>query len=185
MQKLSPGIYAIIDGPKVSLDRLCEKILRLNPSAIQFRLKSLTADDRIRFIQKWLPQLKKFSIYINDTIELAHKFQTGLHLGQEDATIEEARNVLGQASIGISTHTLDQAIDAQERGADYIGFGPLFETTGKKNPLSPRPTSDLVEVIKRVSIPIVGIGGITQDKIPGLKKLGLDHFAMISGLHAL
>ncbi len=103
---------------------------------------------------------------INDYVDIAYIVDAdGVHLGQDDMPLREARKILGKDKIiGISTHTLKQAIDAEDDGADYIGYGPIFYTNTKD---AGRPTgiSSLRRIRKHVSIPIVAIGGITIDNV--------------------
>jgi thiamine-phosphate pyrophosphorylase len=106
----------------------------------------------------------------------------GVHLGQDDLPLEEARKVVGEKIIGISTHSLEEAIDAQNRGADYIGFGPIFGTTTKDNPLPPRGVKALREVSEAVAIPVVAIGGIKLENLKDVLTSGASAVAVASGI---
>jgi len=86
-------------------------------------------------------------------------------LGQDDLPLKEARKILGMNKlIGISTHTLRQAIEAEREGADYVGYGPIFYTDTKEAG-RPKGVHSLKVVREHVSIPIVAIGGITIDRV--------------------
>ncbi len=107
----------------------------------------------------------------------------GVHLGQDDLPLAEARNILGKDRlIGISTHTIEQAIEAEKGGADYIGFGPMYHTQTKdtgRTPLGPNAAQELREQIK---IPIFGIGGIKLENIAELRPTGMNGIAVLSAV---
>ncbi len=106
----------------------------------------------------------------------------GVHLGQDDLPIEYARKLLGpEKLIGISTHSLKQAKDAQAADADYIGFGPLFATTTKEAGQA-QGIAALTAIKQAVSIPVIAIGGITQATIREVIRAGADGVAVISAV---
>jgi len=123
------------------------------------------------------------TFFINDYVDIALLVDAdGVHLGQEDMPIKEARRILGENKIiGISTHTLKQAIKAQSEGADYIGFGPIFHTT-TKDAGRPKGIKALIEVKKHIKIPVVAIGGITLENAHEVLKAGADAIAVVSGI---
>jgi thiamine-phosphate pyrophosphorylase len=107
----------------------------------------------------------------------------GVHLGQDDLPLEAARRLLGASRlIGISTHTVEQARDAERGGADYIGFGPLFGTGTKATAYTPRGLDALAAVREAVRLPIVAIGGICEGHASAVLAAGADAVAMISEL---
>jgi thiamine-phosphate pyrophosphorylase len=108
----------------------------------------------------------------------------GVHLGQEDLPLRVARKLMGDKIVGISTHDLNQAVEAERDGADYIGFGPIFGTTTKQTGYSARGLSVLREVRSAVKIPIVAIGGITEENVAQVWDAGADAAAMIGDLMA-
>ena len=105
-------------------------------------------------------------LIINDRLDLALAAEAdGVHLGQEDLPLHTARKILGEKSIiGISTHDEEQALAAQQGGADYIGFGPMFGTGTKKTGYTPRGLEQLRIIRSLVRLPIVAIGGITEER---------------------
>lgn len=121
---------------------------------------------------------------VNDRVDIALASQAdGVHLGQEDLPLGVARKLIGREKIiGISTHDLSQAEEAERGGADYIGFGPIFGTTTKNTGYSPRGLAMLREIRKAVKIPIVAIGGITENNVTQVWEAGADAAAMISAL---
>lgn len=124
------------------------------------------------------------TLIINDQIDLALAVQAdGVHLGQEDLPLWVAKKVLGnEAIVGISTHTLEEAIHAEGEGADYIGFGPLFQTKSKADARSPVGVAAIAEVKQKVRIPLYAIGGIQLIHLSQIITAGADGVAVISAL---
>jgi thiamine-phosphate pyrophosphorylase len=120
---------------------------------------------------------------VNDHADIAVAVGAdGVHLGQDDLPIEYARKLLGPGKlIGISTHSLKQAKNAQASGADYIGFGPLFATT-TKDAGQAQGIGALKVVKQAVSIPIIAIGGITCAHVLEVIRAGADGVAVISAV---
>ena len=120
---------------------------------------------------------------VNDYVDIAFAVNAnGVHLGQEDMPVKEARQIMGKRKlIGISTHTLNQAINAQEAGADYIGFGPMFHTE-TKDAGHPRGIKALRGIKKHIDIPIVAIGGITWENVNEVLNAGANTVAVASGI---
>lgn len=125
----------------------------------------------------------KAALIINDYIDIALAVDAdGVHLGQDDMPLFEARKIMGTKKIiGISTHTLAQARKAEAEGADYIGFGPIF-LTGTKDAGKPRGLKELQKVRAAINIPIVAIGGITSGNIREVLLSGAAAAAAASGI---
>jgi len=136
------------------------------------RLRSLTKDFKALFI-------------VNDYVDIAFCVNAdGVHLGQDDLPLKEARRILGKKKIiGISTHNLEQAIKAERDGADYIGFGPVFRTI-TKDAGEPKGIDMLREVKTKVKIPVVAIGGINLKNIRIVLDTGIDAVAVASAILA-
>lgn len=132
---------------------------------------------------KTLTKANGITLIINDYADIAAAVDAdGVHLGQDDLPISEARKILGSDKIiGISTHNLEQALKAQEDGADYIGFGPIY-STATKNAGPPKGPQSLVEIRNHISIPIVAIGGIDEGHIAELIKAGANALAVASAI---
>jgi thiamine-phosphate pyrophosphorylase len=122
-------------------------------------------------------------LIINDYVDIAMAVDAdGVHLGQEDMPLEEARRIFGKNKIiGVSTHTLKQAIDAERRGADYIGFGPIFKTT-TKDAGHPKGINSLIEVKRHIKIPVVAIGGINLENVSDVLRVRVDAVAVASAI---
>jgi thiamine-phosphate pyrophosphorylase len=122
-------------------------------------------------------------LIINDYPDIALAVDAdGVHLGQDDLTLREARKIMGKDKIiGISTHSLKQATDAERDGADYIGFGPVFHTT-TKDAGSPKGIEMLYEIKRQVHVPVVAIGGINLENIKSVLDSEVDAVAVASAI---
>jgi thiamine-phosphate pyrophosphorylase len=120
---------------------------------------------------------------VNDHADIAAAVDAdGVHLGQDDLPIELARKLLGAGKrIGISTHSLEQAGNAETAGADYIGFGPLFPTT-TKDAGEVQGLHKLTIVKQSVTVPVIAIGGINPGNVREVLRTGTDGVAVISAV---
>jgi thiamine-phosphate pyrophosphorylase len=119
---------------------------------------------------------------VNDHADIALAVGAdGVHLGQDDLPLEESRRIMRNRIVGISTHSLEQAREAEAGGADYIGFGPVFHTTTKDAGI-PQGV-DILKIIKQnVRIPIVAIGGIGIDSVTDVMNAGADCIAVATAI---
>ena len=122
---------------------------------------------------------------INDNVEIAAQTGAdGVHVGQEDLEAGRARELLGPDKlIGVSAHSVEEALAAQAAGADYLGVGAAF-VTGTKTDAKPISRETIRAITAAVDIPVVAIGGISHDNILELKNCGLDGVAVVSALFA-
>lgn len=153
---------------------------------MQLRQKAAPRAARLQWAREII-QLKKeadFTFIINDDPEMVTEVGAdGVHLGQNDRSIKEARKIIGpEKIIGRSTHSLEEALVAQREEADYIAFGAVFPTSSKPPGHIVVGLEGLREVIRRVSIPIVAIGGINRSNIGSVLETGVQAVAMISAL---
>lgn len=118
---------------------------------------------------------------VNDYPDIAKEVQAdALHLGQEDMPLEEARAIVGEGiALGKSTHSLEQALDAEREGADYISIGPVFPTRKKPNPIG---VETVRQVAQAISIPFVAIGGIKTHNVQEVLDAGARTVAVISAV---
>lgn len=121
---------------------------------------------------------------VNDHVDLALLADAdGVHLGQEDLPPQAARSLLGPNKIiGVSTHAPAQARAAVEAGADYIGVGPIFATSTKKDVCAPVGLEYLSYVARNIQIPFTAIGGINKDNIAGVMRAGARCCSLVSAL---
>jgi thiamine-phosphate pyrophosphorylase len=170
IDKSTRGLYAIVD-PQLCADdplRVAGAILRGGCAALQLRDK-LSDDRAFARLGSALHQLCEragLPFIVNDRFWLAREIgANGVHIGQSDASLETVRRELGSdVSLGLSTHSLAQASEAELRGADLIGFGPVFGTTSKVDADPVVGIEALAAVCARASIPVVAIGGITLER---------------------
>ncbi len=120
---------------------------------------------------------------LNDHADLVRETGAdGVHVGQEDLSVNEARSLLGDgALIGLSTHSCAQALAALECDPDYIGFGPLFATPTKPD-YTPIGTQDIRSVHEEISLPIFCIGGVKKENLPGILAAGARRVVIVSGI---
>lgn len=160
------------------------RLLRGGADIIQLRDK--TSSDAVlikeaKALQRLAKSHKKIFI-VNDRADIALAANAGgVHLGQEDIPVKYARKILPRKLIGVSAHSLKQALRAERDGADYIGIGPVFESPSKPElkAIGPRV---LKEIKRRVKIPFFAIGGIDLKKIRYLKKFDARRMAVISAV---
>ena len=181
-------LYAILDLSYVEPGNALEvarKLVEGGVDLLQLRAKNQAAAD----IEKIAIQLHAITreqgvpLVINDHPEVARIIGAeGVHLGQDDMPIADARKVVGpDCAVGKSTHSLDQAIRAFYEGADYIGFGPLFATPTKPD-YPPIGLGDIAKAHDAVRIPIFCIGGIKLDNLPKVIEAGARRVVIVSGL---
>ena len=185
------GLYLILD-PEVagarSLTELTKTALAAGVRAFQLRVKTPATRTFYELAATLCPLVQKGggTFLVNDRCDIASAVGAdGVHLGQEDLPLADARAILGPGKlIGISTHNLNQAREAEGGGADYIGFGPIFPTTTKENPDPVVGVAGLREVRAKVRIPIVAIGGINAGNIAEVVTAGADCAAVVSAVLA-
>ena len=164
-----------------------EAALKGGVTLVQLREKNLDLKGFLNLGEniKLLCDKYKVPLIINDNITASKLLNAaGVHLGQGDANIEAAREQLGDnAIIGISTHTVAEAVDAEKRGADYLGVGAIYPT-GSKADANLVGLQMLRAIKAAVHIPIVGIGGIDESNYREVMNKGVAGCAMISGILA-
>jgi len=164
-----------------------EAALKGGVTLVQLREKNLDLKGFLNLGEniKLLCDKYKVPLIINDNITASKLLNAaGVHLGQGDANIEAAREQLGDnAIIGISTHTVAEAVDAEKRGADYLGVGAIYPT-GSKADATLVGLQMLLAIKATVHIPIVGIGGIDESNYREVMNKGVAGCAMISGILA-
>lgn len=121
-------------------------------------------------------------LIINDHIDIALAIDAdGIHIGQDDLPLVEARKIVGPNKIiGISTHAIEEAKEAERNGADYIGVGPIFATKSKEDVVDPVTTKYIEEVVNEIKIPFVAIGGIKLHNVDQVLNAGATRICAIS-----
>lgn len=183
-------LYAVTDRSWLNgklLEEQVEEALKGGITCLQLREKGL---DEEAFIEeakkiKKLTDAYKIPFIINDNVKVALAVDAdGVHVGQKDMAAQDVRAQLGPNKIlGVSAQTVEQAIKAQEAGADYIGVGAMFTTSTKKD-ANATSRETLKEIRSNVNIPIVAIGGINKENLMELAGYGADGIAVVSAIFA-
>lgn len=154
-------------------------------ACVQLRMKEASSNDIKAAAKALMPIVKAHGaeFILNDHPELAVEVGAdGVHLGDEDMTAAEAREIVGERTVGISCYaSKDRAFEAGDEGADYVAFGQFYET--KTKPAKGHPTPELLEFwSKYTNVPCVAIGGIKPDNLAPLVKAGADFIAVVTGV---
>ena len=123
-------------------------------------------------------------LIVNDRIDIALAIEAeGAHVGQTDMPAGMARKLLPAPNLlGVSTSSVDMARRAQQQQADYVGFGPLYQTTTKETAASPRGTEAMHATLGAIGVPLVALGGISDRNISKVIAAGADHVAVCSAI---
>ena len=183
-------LYAVTDrtwADDVTLMEQVKQALDGGITFLQLREKKLSEEEFIKEAQemKKLAQEYKIPFVINDNIKVALEVDAdGVHIGQDDMSVQEARKLLGEDKIiGVSAHNVKEAVKAQKGGADYLGVGAVCATSTKKD-ANVVSKEEIKKIKEAVDIPIVAIGGIKQDNIKTLQGTGVDGVAVVSDIFA-
>lgn len=189
-ERKSLRLYAVTDRSWLGGTTLAEQVeeaLKGGVTCVQLREKELDTDRFLEQAREILALCRRYKVplLINDRVDIAKEIGAdGVHVGQSDMEVSRAREILGdKAIIGVSARTVEQALEAERNGADYLGVGAVFGTNTKQD-ARPIPHETLREICRAVSIPVVAIGGITRDNLPGLRGCGLDGVALVSAIFA-
>lgn len=180
-------VYAVTDRrfhPDVALIDAVEVAIKGGATMVQLREKQAQGKEFLEQASDLKKMMSRYGVplIINDRIDIAQIVGAGLHIGQEDIPLKEARKLLPEATIGVSVSTVEQAIEAEQDGATYLGVGSLYPTATKDD--ASQMTNETLRAIRRaVSLPLVGIGGITHHVVPDLFEM-LEGYAVVSALFA-
>jgi len=180
------GLYAIVDRVVCrgeDLIALAQDYLKGGAKIIQWRDKEAADFETARGIAE-LKRVYDFTFIVNDHIELARELRAdGIHVGKDDPAVAECRKILGPGKIiGYSSHALEEAIEAERQGADYVAFGAVFPTPTKGPGHPVQGLEKLRQVVQSVQVPVVAIGGIGRANIKDVLATGVASVAMISAL---
>ena len=183
-------LYAVTDRTWLRGRTLLEQVedaLRGGATMVQLREKELDEDAFLREAMALAKLCHRYGVplLINDNVEIARRSGAdGVHVGQEDMAAEEVRGILGSDMIvGVTAKTVEQALRAQDAGADYLGSGAVFGSSTKLN-AKPMTRETLSAITSAVSIPVVAIGGIHSGNILELAGTGIAGVAVVSGIFA-
>ena len=190
MGLLLPRLYVILDAGVIQgpVHPIAEKLLSAGVRLLQYRGKHVPARDILDASTK-LSQMareKQATFFVNDRPDIAWLAAAdGVHVGQDDLTVEQARSLVGPDRwVGVSTHNLQQFQQAAATSADYIAIGPIFETSSKANP-DPVVGTDMIRRVRALTRkPIVAIGGIRLERAAEVIEAGADSIAVIRDIVA-
>lgn len=182
------GFYLVMTDPKVGYERCAEAAVHTGVKIIQLRMKNAPRDAiletarRVRAVTRGTGT----AFILNDDPELAVACEAdGVHLGQDDMPLPEARRRYPALRLfGLSTHTLAQARAAIPLQPDYIGVGPVYATPTKAIPDPTLGVEAAAEMIRAVPFPAVAIGGLDVETLPSILKTGAKNFAVVRAVCA-
>lgn len=183
-------LYAVTDRAWVGEKSLYEQVeaaLKGGATCVQLREKELDEEAFLSEAMKLSALCKEYgvSFFINDNVEIAIKCGAdGIHVGQDDMNASLVRARVGNnMMIGVSVHSVEEALEAVKNGADYLGVGAMFPTSTKTD-ADVLPLETLRDICNAVDIPVVAIGGIGKSKISMLAGTGVSGVALVSAIFA-
>lgn len=183
-------LYAVTDRSWLRGQTLLEQVEQAlvgGATLVQLREKELDQDTFMREAVDMAKLCHRYGVplLINDNVEIARRSGAdGVHVGQDDMEAASVRSILGSDMIvGVTAKTVEQALRAQEAGADYLGSGAVFGSSTKLN-AKPMTKELLKSICNAVTIPVVAIGGINRDNIMELAGTDIDGVAVVSGIFA-
>lgn len=181
-------LYAVTDRAWVGKQSLYEQVesaLKGGVTCVQLREKELAEEDFLKEALEISALCKEYDVpfFINDNVEIAIKCQAdGIHVGQEDMEASQVRKKVGEdMMIGVSVHSVEEALEAVKKGADCLGVGAMFSTSTKKD-VDLLPKEGLKDICQAVNVPVVAIGGIGKSNIIDLSGTGVDGVALVSAI---
>ena len=189
MPLVIPRLYAIIDPAQAcgrANSEVAAALLAAGVRLIQIRDKQASSLELYTSAQQLAERVHESQarLIVNDRADIALAIGAdGVHVGQDDLPVENARDILGpDIWVGYSTHSLAQVKEADRSSADYIAFGPIFPTASKENPDAVVGLEGLRAARRATQKPLVAIGGITLENVQAVIAAGADSVAIIRGL---
>ena len=183
-------LYAVTDRAWVGKQSLYEQVesaLKGGATCVQLREKELDDEAFLNEAIEISALCKQYRVpfFINDNVEIAIKCHAdGIHVGQEDMEAAQVRQRVGDDMIiGVSVHSVEEALEAVRNGADCLGVGAMFSTSTKTD-VNVLPKEILRDICAAVNIPVVAIGGIGKSNISQLAGTGVDGVALVSAIFA-
>ncbi|MDD5435417.1 MAG: thiamine phosphate synthase [Nitrospira sp.] len=185
--KIISGLYLILDQQYTEREIIsaAHEAVEAGVDIIQYREKQLSKKDTLAIAGRLREITREAGVIfiINDDPVIAFAVDAdGVHLGQDDISVDIARKILGKGKIiGISTHNIEEVSKGKELDVDYIAFGPVFHSNTKLV-TSPHGIDGLRKIRASVTIPLIAIGGISRENISDVIKAGADGAAVISAV---
>ena len=183
-------LYAVTDRAWVGQHSLYEQVeqaLKGGVTCVQLREKELDAQHFLEEAREIGALCRRYGVpfFVNDNVEIAIKCKAeGIHVGQEDMAAAKVRQRVGDdMMIGVSAHSVEEALEAVKNGADCLGVGAMFSTATKTD-VEVMTTETLRDICNAVDIPVVAIGGISKENMSQLSGTGVDGVALVSAIFA-
>lgn len=183
-------LYAVTDRAWVGKQSLYEQVesaLKGGVTCVQLREKELDDESFLKEAIEISALCKQYGVpfFVNDNVEVAIKCKAdGIHVGQEDMEAAQVRQRVGDDMIiGVSVHSVEEALEAVRNGADCLGIGAAFSTSTKTD-VDVLPRESFRDICDAVDIPVVAIGGINKSNIAELAGTGIDGVALVSAIFA-
>ena len=183
-------LYAVTDRMWTGKQTLMEQVedaLKGGATCVQLREKELDEDAFLQEALEMKALCEKYHVpfFVNDNVEIAVKCKAdGIHVGQSDMATAKVRQTVGEdMMIGVSVHSVEEALAAVKNGADCLGVGAMFSTSTKAD-ANVLTKEVLKEICDAVDVPVVAIGGISKGNMAELKGTGVDGVALVSAIFA-
>lgn len=183
-------LYAVTDRSWVGKQSLIEQVesaLKGGVSCLQLREKQLDKEVFLKEAVEMAALCRQYKVpfIINDDVDIALRCGAdGVHVGQDDMSVDKVRSIAGDdLIIGVSAHSVEEALTAVRGGADYLGVGAVFQTSTKTN-VTAMSYEVLKSICTAVDIPVVAIGGINKDNMTKLAGTGISGVALVSAVFA-
>ena len=183
-------LYAVTDRSWVGKQSLIEQVesaLKGGVSCVQLREKQLDKEAFLKEAVEMAALCRQYKVpfIINDDVDIALRCGAdGVHVGQDDMSVDKVRSIAGDdLIIGVSAHSVEEALTAVRGGADYLGVGAVFSTSTKTN-VTAMSYEVLKSICTAVDIPVVAIGGINKDNMTKLSGTGISGVALVSAVFA-
>ena len=181
-------LYAITDRAWVGRQTLSEQVeaaIRGGATCVQLREKQLPEAELLDEAREIAALCRRYGVpfFVNDNVDVAIACGAdGVHVGQDDMAASDVRRRVGdRMMIGVSAHSVEEAVTAVRNGADCLGVGAVFATSTKTN-VSAMPRETLRAICRAVDVPVVAIGGISRANLPLLAGTGVDGVALVSAI---
>ncbi|MGQ9619190.1 MAG: thiamine phosphate synthase [Candidatus Aminicenantia bacterium] len=188
MKRIEWDLYLVTDRKlcRIPFFEMIKEAVRGGITALQLREKEISTRDFIEEALKVKELIKgeRILFIINDRVDIALAVDAdGVHLGNEDMPVDMARKILGKKFIiGASAHSVEEAIEKERMGVNYIAVSPVFSTPTKPDAGPPLGLEGIKEMRKFVRVPLIGIGGINKENIEEVIKSGADGVAVVSAI---
>ncbi len=188
MKDLDTTLYLVTNSEEYTEEeflRRVEAALKGGVTLLQIREKNRTTREYISLAEKVHEISERYGVplLIDDRLDVAMAVGAeGVHLGQEDLPVDTARRILGEDKIiGATTKTVPQALEAVEKGADYLGVGAMYPTTTKVKTVLTKPET-LAEIIENVDIPVNAIGGLNKDNLGIIEGIPVSGICIVTAV---